>query len=796
MRHAVLSSPVPSSASASDSSSSPDANVLEHLIEFIQYAYTHYSQLFEDPAVAVFRAAWIEQLGDLARYRMAVAGLASRVHAAQQSASSTGLTAAALEGVKKPRPADAASIGQAALGDWDLEEQETWKEMARDWYGQGVAENPGTGRLQHHLALLSKGDELRSLYHYVKRCVSRLLPSCFNRTDSSFSSRSLTAAHPYLSARESILPLFEDEHQARRTQPDVTKAELFVHLHGMLFTKISLDDFDEVLGRFLERLKEEGWALGKAESREEFGTGPQAPFGDAQWFMLGVINIAALLQFGADDGVLKKRMAKEEEPSSRGGGGGGKHGHHHSTRNMTPAAAVAAKARAAPQAIMLKRAEEAGDETERPSGPDDFLKPLHNNASTSSSSPADYPLPFKLAQRLAFSLLTFVIRDTNPFRRVGSAVILNPYITLLLTFLSHLSTYPAAFAHLERSIPWDDLVYILNLIPSSVDIRVGETPNKLVGGRPLPEDWCIRGMDWAGRQLFGRGYWRDNQRTGGGREQHLPPPIEGIDTPAVRVESEADALRFDLAALVDGSSSASDDHDAPTFDNQPATPAAAASLAEGRWRRLALSGAWFVRHVPGLDYNPFALGGEARFQIQMPLRGKMERWAQEERVEREHEKEVERRAAERRREAERRAVAEEEGDEEESAEDEENEGDSEAVKELKVRSFRFLLSFSLLIVFSLHRLVVALSKPSSAKLVKLPASPLPPVVEAATALDSAAKQRPNRSSSPATPSSSSIPTSFSLRSSSSGSSSRPSAGLLSFRSQVRPAFPPLPRPRY
>jgi hypothetical protein len=34
------------------------------------FAYTHYSQLFEDPAVAVFRAAWIEQLGDLARYRI------------------------------------------------------------------------------------------------------------------------------------------------------------------------------------------------------------------------------------------------------------------------------------------------------------------------------------------------------------------------------------------------------------------------------------------------------------------------------------------------------------------------------------------------------------------------------------------------------------------------------------------------------------------------------------------------------------------------------------------------------
>lgn len=190
MRHAVISAPGPAAGGTEG------ANVLDHLIEFIQFAYTHYSQLFEDPAVAVFRAAWIEQLGDLARYRMAVAGLASRVHAAQAvgggGTTSSSPSSPLLDPLddleldagdavhpaapdrKAPpqrRPADAASIGHAALNDWDLEEQETWREMAREWYALGLAENPGTGRLQHHLALLSKGDELRALYHYSKRCV-------------------------------------------------------------------------------------------------------------------------------------------------------------------------------------------------------------------------------------------------------------------------------------------------------------------------------------------------------------------------------------------------------------------------------------------------------------------------------------------------------------------------------------------------------------------------------------------------------------------------------------------------
>ncbi|GAA5893303.1 hypothetical protein JCM6882_007999 [Rhodosporidiobolus microsporus] len=751
MRHAVLSQPLPSSSSSTSSSAEPpssnagEANVLDHLIDFIHHAYTHYSQLFEDPAVAVFRAAWIEQLGDLARYRMAVAGLASRVHAAQQAAlaaaspSSSALTAANLDAASRaPRPAapapgagagagagDAPSIGLAALDTWDLEEQETWREMAREWYAVGVAENPGTGRLQHHLALLSRGGagggaggegEVRGVYHYVK---------------------SLTAAHPYPAARESILPLFDSDAQSRRTLPDVSKPDLFVHLHGMLFTKISLDDFDDVLERFIERLREEGWHLGKGRSREEMGGGKggkgERPFEDKDWFMLGVINVAALLQYGAEDGVLRKLMVREggDEGGGRSGGksaggGGGKHGHgghgagHGSRKGMSPAEALAAKFRAAPpQAIMVKRDEGetggvdgsgggAGDGADEG---DDVLKPLNHNAdaASASQSPADDPLPFKLAQRLAFRLLSFVARDTNPFRRLGSATVLNPYITILLTFLAHLSHHPLAFAHVERDVPWADVVHLLNLVPSAAeggaDIRVADAPNKLVGGRPLPEDWCIRGMDWAGRQLFGRGYWREARPGGGGAgrggEQHLPPPIEGVDAPTVRVESEMDALKFDLSALTlsdDPSSSPAaspapsdteHDHDSAS----PSTPPAAAALATGRWRRLALCGAWLVRNVPGLDFEPYPridLAGEngeeeeeeGRFRIAQPLKGKIARWKMED----EEEREAEIRARERVAERSGAVGGEVEDDEEESeGEDEENEEDSEAVKELKAR---------------------------------------------------------------------------------------------------------------
>ncbi|GAA6058922.1 hypothetical protein JCM10212_002874 [Sporobolomyces blumeae] len=643
MRHAVLSSPV-------SSEDSPSANVLEHLIEFIQSAYGFYSQLFEDPTVAMFRSAWIEQLGDLARYRMAVAGLASRVHAAQQQAtqreSQQHLSSAALndastaaEASTPVRREDEASIGQAALNDWDLEEQETWREMAKDWYAQGVSESPGTGRLQHHLALLSKGegDELKGLYHYVK---------------------SLTATNPYVSARESILPLFDQEHQSRRTLPEVAKSELFVHLHGMLFTKISLDDFDDCLERFLERLQEEGWAIGKGVDSH----GPDSSlYGDKEWFMLAIVNIASMMQYGAEDGILKKLTTKEpverDRPNHSSSRSNGQHRH-------------AASQKVAPQAIMLNTArQQADDDAEN-----DVVKRLTSTAPTSVD---EDPLPFKLAQRLSFRLFEFAL--AHPIRQIGTSALANPYLVLLLTFLGHMSFESEALKHLERSIPWDALADFFNLLPPTLEIRL-ETPSKLMSSRgtPLPEDWCVRGMEWAGKQLFGRGYWRTDTKKGprsGAREyaeSMLPPPIEGVDGTTMRVESESDALKFDLAAIDDDEGTANEEDGLAT----------AAVISEARWRRFAITAAWLVRNVPGFDYNPHALGDEPRFTVSGPLKAKVERWKRED----EEAKEAERLSQMTLNERGLVSSGEDDGKVDESEdEDDEDENDTPAVKELKAR---------------------------------------------------------------------------------------------------------------
>ncbi|KAJ3496287.1 hypothetical protein NLJ89_g10508 [Agrocybe chaxingu] len=48
---------------------------LGHLQDFIYYAYTFYTGLLEEPTLNSFKLGWLETLGDLARYRMAVAAM-------------------------------------------------------------------------------------------------------------------------------------------------------------------------------------------------------------------------------------------------------------------------------------------------------------------------------------------------------------------------------------------------------------------------------------------------------------------------------------------------------------------------------------------------------------------------------------------------------------------------------------------------------------------------------------------------------------------------------------------------
>lgn len=116
---------------------------LEHMLTFLYLAYSIVALLYE--TVPAFEDTWIECLGDLGRYRM-------------------------------------------AIEDDSIRDRETWTGVSRHWYSKASDKSPTTGRLYHHLAILARPNALQQLSYYTK---------------------SLCVLIPFPSARESIMTLFD-----------------------------------------------------------------------------------------------------------------------------------------------------------------------------------------------------------------------------------------------------------------------------------------------------------------------------------------------------------------------------------------------------------------------------------------------------------------------------------------------------------------------------------------------------------------------------------------------------------
>ncbi|KAH9842308.1 uncharacterized protein C8Q71DRAFT_719906 [Rhodofomes roseus] len=124
-------------------------------------------------------------------------------------------------------------------------EKEHSRQIAREWYAKGLTGTPSAGKLYHHIGLLCRerdgsGEELQGLYHFEK---------------------SMITAHPYSTSREAILQIWSPAAQTCRQGPDAGVADLYIILHGMLFTHIQMDDFHGILDRFDEKLNIEGSAI-------------------------------------------------------------------------------------------------------------------------------------------------------------------------------------------------------------------------------------------------------------------------------------------------------------------------------------------------------------------------------------------------------------------------------------------------------------------------------------------------------------------------------------------------------
>ncbi|CAG8796276.1 28038_t:CDS:2 [Gigaspora margarita] len=160
-------------------------------------------------------------------------------------------------------------LGDIARYRWTycLDDQENnkkfWAENASRWYRLGILLKSNNGKLYNHLAILAGQDEFKMLYYYC---------------------RSLMVNTPYMAAREPLIWLFESNRKrfaslvTNNNKPkqrgraysqrenlqssnkrcdnlnDHSIESLYIRLHGMLFTKVGLEFFDQTLEVFMDKL--------------------------------------------------------------------------------------------------------------------------------------------------------------------------------------------------------------------------------------------------------------------------------------------------------------------------------------------------------------------------------------------------------------------------------------------------------------------------------------------------------------------------------------------------------------
>ncbi|KAK2770408.1 hypothetical protein CKAH01_14751 [Colletotrichum kahawae] len=304
------------------------------LEHMLNFIYLAYSMMaLLCETVPTFEDTWIKCLGDLGRYRM-------------------------------------------AIEDDDLKDREVWTSVSRHWYSKASDKAPTTGRLYHHLAILARPNALQQLFYY---------------------SKSLCVPIPFLSARESIMTLFEPHLNGSPTRLQEMDAAFFI------------DSLDNHIGRTTRRWMESGYHIGVA---------------------LG----CSLLEYGSESNVIMriiKSGARADEPDT----------------------AMQGVEAAAPSQKFLDAL--------------DFACRTHDVV----------------------------------FGRFGDPNVI-PYLHVTLSFLYHLTKFPAAMAHIESKIPWKLISLMLNTLIGTCTrfdkIENEAFPrNEKESPRPLPDDFAQRGLLWV-----------------------------------------------------------------------------------------------------------------------------------------------------------------------------------------------------------------------------------------------------------------------------------------------------------
>ena len=119
---------------------------------------------------------------------------------------------------------------------------------------------------------------------------------------------------------------------------------------------------------------------------------------------------------------------------------------------------------------------------------------------------------------------------------------------------------------------------------------------------PLPEDWCLRGMEWIGRKVFERGFWKSGEDK----------------------KAELEVLEMTKGkALTDGTIE-DDDGDAPK-----SSLSGSGSELVSRWVRIIRCGVNIAGTVDGFNW----VDGSRQWNVEGKLAEKVTQWKEEDQAE-------------------------------------------------------------------------------------------------------------------------------------------------------------------
>lgn len=390
------------------------------------------------------------------------------------------------------------------------------------------------------------------------------------------------------------------------------------------------------------------------------------------------LAIGSLFEFGKADGVLRKACGMDSAASttsSQAPGPGSVRSDPSrptswSTDGGASVAASASSARAQPwiadqaaAAAAPKTSDQRMDE-DRDDDPSHLSRPMQAlSTNTTAALVMDSPrakqaqLVFTLSMEVAFTTLGYLIK-TKPYMPAQSPYVkapLNPYITVLLTFIATIFKYPAVVPLMERAIPWGALADILGTAlrrsggprdassgPAASGAGSKDAP-LFSASQILPEDWSLRGMEWSNRRVYERGFWLKAHKGPLGSvvqgEMDVIVPSNTIMSPSFAGGAGISGSNLLAAAMADGLDGVveedDDDEDANGMDvdddhrrsrkGRGAGLSPAEALGVVRWKRLRSSAEMLVRTVPGFRWDPSSLSA----LIVEDLADKIALWEQE-----------------------------------------------------------------------------------------------------------------------------------------------------------------------